>query len=188
MKVDVVIVGARCAGAATALLGRVSERSRALLVVLTMTALVAASLYGFNRLQGWDAWAPYFFGAYGLGVLAHWLGRMSQPTWRGLGLAALQTHAEEPTRTLLLFGAVSEFTFWMEFSNRLNFIALDYLIYTSEVIGNIRESYPVGLLLTAIGALAAVAHHDHAPDPEGHRSHAGGRARALPKAWPSRVR
>ncbi|MDP4300320.1 acyltransferase family protein [Leptothrix discophora] len=76
-------------GAATALLGRVSERSRALLVVCTMSALVAASLYGFNRLQGWDAWAPYFFGAYGLGVLAHWLGRMSQPTWRGLGVAAL---------------------------------------------------------------------------------------------------
>ncbi|MGY0195044.1 acyltransferase family protein [Leptothrix sp. BB-4] len=76
-------------GAATGLLGGVSERSRALMVVLTMVALVAASLYGFNRLQGWDAWAPYFFGSYGLGVLAHWLGRMSQATWRGLGLAGL---------------------------------------------------------------------------------------------------
>ncbi len=57
---------------------------------------------------------------------------------------------------LLLFGGVSEFTFWMEFSNRLNFIALDYLIYTSEVIGNIRESYPVGAILTVIGLAAAV--------------------------------
>lgn len=57
---------------------------------------------------------------------------------------------------LLLFGAVSEFTFWMEFSNRLNFIALDYLIYTSEVIGNIRQSYPVNAILTVIAALAAV--------------------------------
>ena len=56
----------------------------------------------------------------------------------------------------LLFGAVSEFTFWIEFSNRLNFIALDYLIYTSEVIGNIRESYPVGKILTAIAFFAAV--------------------------------
>lgn len=56
---------------------------------------------------------------------------------------------------VLLFGAVSEFTFWMEFSARLNFIALDYLIYTSEVIGNIRESYPVGSILAAIGVLAA---------------------------------
>lgn len=57
---------------------------------------------------------------------------------------------------LLLFGAVAEVTFWMEFSTRFNFIALDYLIYTHEVIGNIRESYPVGLILAAIGALAAL--------------------------------
>ena len=57
---------------------------------------------------------------------------------------------------LLLFGAVAESTFWLEFSTRFNFIALDYLIYTSEVIGNIRESYPVGQILAAIGAVAAV--------------------------------
>lgn len=56
---------------------------------------------------------------------------------------------------LLLFGAVSEFTFWIEFSTRLNFIALDYLIYTSEVIRNVIESYPVGLILSAIGLLSA---------------------------------
>lgn len=56
---------------------------------------------------------------------------------------------------VLLFGVVSEFTFWIDFSNRLNFIALDYLIYTSEVIGNIRESYPVGAILTVIGVVAA---------------------------------
>ena len=58
---------------------------------------------------------------------------------------------------LLLFGAVAEATFWLEFSTRFNFIALDYLIYTSEVIGNIRESYPVGQILAGIGAIAAVA-------------------------------
>ncbi|MDH4234806.1 MAG: LTA synthase family protein [Gallionella sp.] len=57
---------------------------------------------------------------------------------------------------LLLFGAVAEITFWMEFSTRFNFIALDYLIYTHEVIGNIRESYPVGWIFTAIGFLAAL--------------------------------
>lgn len=56
---------------------------------------------------------------------------------------------------VLLFGVVSEFTFWIDFSNRLNFIALDYLIYTSEVIGNIRESYPVGTILSVIGVVAA---------------------------------
>jgi phosphoglycerol transferase MdoB-like AlkP superfamily enzyme len=56
----------------------------------------------------------------------------------------------------LLFGAVSEYIFWQEFTTRFNFIAVDYLIYTTEVIGNIRESYPVPLLLGAI-ALVALA-------------------------------
>lgn len=54
----------------------------------------------------------------------------------------------------LLFLALSEFTFWLEFSSRLNFIALDYLMYTQEVMGNVRQSYPVGWLLAGVGALA----------------------------------
>lgn len=53
----------------------------------------------------------------------------------------------------LVFGAVSEFIFWQEFSTRFNFIAVDYLVYTHEVIGNIRESYPVPLIVLAIAAL-----------------------------------
>jgi phosphoglycerol transferase MdoB-like AlkP superfamily enzyme len=58
--------------------------------------------------------------------------------------------------SLLLFGAVSEMTFWLEFSTRFNFIAVDYLIYTQEVIGNIRESYPVGLIVSGIAAVAGI--------------------------------
>ena len=56
----------------------------------------------------------------------------------------------------LLFGAVAEFVFWDEFTTRFNFIAIDYLIYTSEVIGNIRQSYPVGLIITMIAIMAAL--------------------------------
>lgn len=51
---------------------------------------------------------------------------------------------------VLLFCAVGEWFFWDEFQSRYNFIAVDYLVYTQEVIGNIRESYPVGLLMTAM--------------------------------------
>jgi phosphoglycerol transferase MdoB-like AlkP superfamily enzyme len=60
------------------------------------------------------------------------------------------------TVAVLLFGAVAEATFWLEFSTRLNFIAVDYLLYTREVIGNIRQSYPVGWLLAGIGVAAAL--------------------------------
>jgi len=48
------------------------------------------------------------------------------------------------------FDAVAEYLFWEEFGVRFNFIAVDYLVYTHEVIGNIRESYPIPFLLFAI--------------------------------------
>src|SRR2546422_605233 len=51
---------------------------------------------------------------------------------------------------LALFLAVAEWLFWDEFFSRFNFIAVDYLIYTTEVLGNIRQSYPVGTILLAL--------------------------------------
>src|SRR5206468_7482781 len=50
----------------------------------------------------------------------------------------------------------AEVIFWREFSTRFNFIAVDYLIYTQEVIGTIRESYPVRWILTGIAAAAVL--------------------------------
>lgn len=44
---------------------------------------------------------------------------------------------------LILQNIISEYLFWNEFGVRYNFIAVNYLIYTNEVIGNIMESYPV---------------------------------------------
>lgn len=54
---------------------------------------------------------------------------------------------------LLLFGAAAEWFFWEEFDSRFNFIAVDYLIYTSEVVGNIRESYPLPAILAGLAVL-----------------------------------
>ena len=54
----------------------------------------------------------------------------------------------------MLFTAVAEALFWNEFSTRFNFIAVDYLIYTRETLGNIRQSYSVSPLLLAVAALA----------------------------------
>ena len=55
----------------------------------------------------------------------------------------------------LLFGGVAEWTFWDEFGVRFNFIAVDYLVYTTEVLGNIRESYPIPLIVGSLAVLAA---------------------------------
>ncbi len=57
---------------------------------------------------------------------------------------------------LLLFNLISELLFWNEFGVRYNFIAVDYLVYTHEVIGNIRESYPVGKILWSLLAATIV--------------------------------
>src|SRR5690606_32009857 len=37
-----------------------------------VVVLAAASLLLFNRDADWDVWALYFFGAYGLGMMACW--------------------------------------------------------------------------------------------------------------------
>lgn len=55
----------------------------------------------------------------------------------------------------LYFVMLAEWLFFEEFGARFNFIAVDYLIYSREVVNNILESYPVGLLLAVIGLVAA---------------------------------
>ncbi len=47
---------------------------------------------------------------------------------------------------LLVVNACGEILFWNEFNVRYNFIAVDYLIYTQEVLGNIWESYNIPLI------------------------------------------
>ena len=52
--------------------------------------------------------------------------------------------------TIFTFSFLAEFTFWDEFSSRFNFIAVDYLIYTFEVVQNIHQSYPLYILLPSV--------------------------------------
>ncbi|MEY4011122.1 MAG: hypothetical protein RIT22_246 [Bacteroidota bacterium] len=52
--------------------------------------------------------------------------------------------------TLILQNGISEFFFWNEFGVKYNFIAVNYLVYTNEVIGNIMQSYPVIPIFTAL--------------------------------------
>jgi phosphoglycerol transferase MdoB-like AlkP superfamily enzyme len=51
---------------------------------------------------------------------------------------------------LILQNAISEYFFWNEFGVKYNFIAVNYLIYTNEVIGNIMQSYPVIPIFSAL--------------------------------------
>nr|WP_315232477.1 sulfatase-like hydrolase/transferase [uncultured Flavobacterium sp.] len=55
---------------------------------------------------------------------------------------------------LILQNGISEYFFWNEFGVKYNFIAVNYLVYTNEVIGNIMESYPVIPLFSVLFIIA----------------------------------
>jgi phosphoglycerol transferase MdoB-like AlkP superfamily enzyme len=60
-----------------------------------------------------------------------------------------------------LFIAVVELFFFLEFNGRFNFVAVDYLMFPTEVADNIWQSYPTGkivavLLAVTIGLLATL--------------------------------
>ncbi|HOR26348.1 MAG TPA: LTA synthase family protein, partial [Opitutaceae bacterium] len=120
------------------------------------------------RVVSWDvsllgAWAIGFVYDCAAGLLwglPLWLALTVLPAgffsrWWGRALAHI---ALMVALYALLFGAVAEWLFWDEFSTRFNFIAVDYLVYTQEVVGNIRESYPMPAILVGLGVLAVVGY------------------------------
>jgi len=51
---------------------------------------------------------------------------------------------------VLIFSFIAELPFWLEYQKRFNFIAVDYLLYTYEVIQNIHESYPLPIIIGSL--------------------------------------
>ena len=77
-----------------------------------------------------------------------WRSRVNRGTWRVLAFVLVY---------LIGFIAVAEIVFWQEFQVRFNFIAVDYLVYTQEVLRNVWESYRVvWVLLGNLGLTACV--------------------------------
>lgn len=76
--------------------------SRLVVGPLLVAGLALASAFVFNRDATLDAWAPYFFGAYGLGAMVHWLG-----LWR------------HRRAGLLLLAAAFGAALWLDWRDRL---------------------------------------------------------------------
>ena len=129
---------------------------RAALLVFEGPSSVGLSSLGFLNVFAmgllYDAAAlSYFLVPFALLALV-W----TNSPWGRRGHAVCATALLAAMLAAMLFTAVAEGVFWNEFASRFNFIAVDYLIYTREVIGNIRESYPVGKILSGIGVGAAL--------------------------------
>lgn len=79
-----------------------------------------------------------------------------------LGKGRLKRFFPPKVRNILTFGMVFFFTyvgvcelfFWDEFHSRFNFIAVDYLVYTNEVLKNLQESFPMGLITLGVIAVS----------------------------------
>lgn len=111
---------------------------------LTLLAALAAGV-GFDLLYTLAALTPVF-----LVVAAFRLRWLERPLVRGSLLALFFT--------AIVFDAVAQYYFFEEFNARYNHIALDYLIYPNEVLGNIWESYNIPLVVgSALGGGIALA-------------------------------
>ncbi len=145
------------------MLGFVAVSAMAIWLLLRLVLWLNLSLnLGFNPLSMREAW-----GMLGLGLWfdVNTLAYLAAPFL--LVSAVLPNRSRRPglntIRWLLallltfalLFVAIAEYIFWQEFGTRFNFIAVDYLIYTKEVMGNIQQSYPVPLILLGIALLAS---------------------------------
>src|SRR5882724_13141846 len=135
-----------------------------LLAFLAFNALVRVALAVFNGEPSFflpwrivpalligalfDLGAATFFLAPFAAVLAWWPARYPAALRIALAGALL------PLCGFMVLVGAAELTFWNEFASRFNFIAVDYLIYTNEVIGNIRESYNMPLLLSLVAVVA----------------------------------
>lgn len=128
---------------------------------LTRTVLLVShwtqaslSLTGLPSLYGIGLVYDLAFLLYALAPMALYLLLCPNLLWRQrwhqrvlLGLSGLSLF-------VMLFTAVAEWLFWDEFGVRFNFIAVDYLVYSKEVLDNILESYPVYPLLALLGLIA----------------------------------
>lgn len=77
--------------------------------------------------------------------------------WRNSRLDRVITTTALFTCTFVfLYAAVAEWIFWDEFRVRFNFIAVDYLVYTEEVLANIWQSYPVAPIIAGELLVAAL--------------------------------
>ncbi|MEJ1159588.1 LTA synthase family protein [Prosthecomicrobium sp. N25] len=143
------------------LLARLAPFAAIFFTATTLTRLVLALRAGPDAIEGaadaarivvTGVWFDMVvFGAFAVPVVLWWIllprrlhgGRTDRAvTYAGFFLFLMLTG----------FTAIGEQLFWTEFASRYNFIAVDYLVYTTEVIGNIRESYPVFPLLAGLAA------------------------------------
>jgi len=149
-------VQARFLGLLAALWLGVFFVTRSTLLLMTHLSEAQLSLGDVLRLYGEGVIYDVSFLLYALAPLALYLLLCPGWLWRKRWHLRVLQVAMTIGVFLMLFTAVAEWLFWDEFGVRFNFIAVDYLVYSDEVINNILESYPVYPLLAALTVIAVI--------------------------------
>jgi len=154
--------------------GMMMPKSRygTLLLACGINLLCFTLLRAILYVKSWDVVDPSFAGAlrvFGLGFFydtvfcvyfslffAVLLLLLPNRVWTSRAFGWLGQAAFFAFLYALGFMLVAEWFFWDEFGTRFNFIAVDYLVYGTEVTRNIYESYPVIRLLACIFAASVV--------------------------------
>lgn len=133
---------------------RLEGRAREALAVLGLLGGMALALLWLNRIASFDRWGPYFFGSYGLGVLAFWVRQQARRTLPLLLMAALVGLAlwvEWRTR-LALAGVVAV---WLASGLGVGLDAVAWLNRPVKWLSRVSYEvflvhYPVSLLVSAV--------------------------------------
>lgn len=148
---------------------RRGRASASVLAAIICAALAVASLLWINRQSGLDILAPYFFGAYGLGIVAHWISSQPRKTSSLAALALLVAAAltvEWRTRilvagvTALLLaatgGAAGPRWSWVSFLSRISYsvFVIHYAVILA-VSAVVYKSWPASHTANAAGMAAA---------------------------------
>jgi peptidoglycan/LPS O-acetylase OafA/YrhL len=140
--------------ALTDVLNHALTRQRAATGALLLIAGVALSLLWLNRQPALDMWAPYFFGAYGLGVLAAWGHRSERRASATALLAALTALALwiDWRERIALAGATALILLWQPWAAALLRSRLHALMTWLAAIsyGVFLLHYPVSLAVNTL--------------------------------------
>jgi hypothetical protein len=106
---------------------------------------------------GWTRWRHWGFPSPAALVL--WA--LPSRLWQKKGFLFFLRGAYFLGLFLFLFNSIIEVAFFDEFNARFNYIAVDYLLFPTEVAGNIWQSYPVLWILAGVGsgALGSFSYH-----------------------------
>ena len=126
-------------------------------LLLTHLPEAGAGLLDILRIYALGAVYDLAFLLYAALPLACYLALCPERLWRSRGHRAFLFALTGVSLFAMLFVAAAEWLFWDEFGVRFNFIAVDYLVYSKEVVNNILESYPIYPLLALLALLAGAA-------------------------------